>query len=182
MDAEITTGFEIDGERYEIPTLDTLNMDEAEVLYDYCGVTLEDFILMGIGTPEEIAESAERRRNPKFTRALVHIAYQRKHLDLPAAEVKDLIAGANFLNAYADLLRTLLTREEDEQSPPESTSEPSEALSSGSLANEKSQSTPSAKPGESSQEGLGVPGVHRVPTTRTRSGTSSTSPPISSVA
>ena len=51
MAAETESGFVIDGVVYEVPGLDTLTMDEAQVLYDYSGLGLEDF-----------AQSAERRR------------------------------------------------------------------------------------------------------------------------
>ena len=71
------SGFVIDGVVYEVPGLDTLTMDEAQVLYDYSGLGLEDFAQSADETEEETKARERLFRNPGLMRALMHIAYKR---------------------------------------------------------------------------------------------------------
>lgn len=98
------TGFTIDGQIYEVPSIDSLTMDEAQILYDYSGLTIEDFSL---GLDEEGDEPSEelqaKLKNPGFMRALVHIAYQRAHPKQNPARVKALVGAANIIATFEQL-------------------------------------------------------------------------------
>ena len=179
MAAETESGFLIDGVVYEVPGLDTLTMDEAQVLYDYSGLGLEDFAQ----SPDETEEEAKARerlfRNPGLMRSLMHIAYQRKHKKLPASQIRSLVGAANVLDA----LQGLTTSEpEGEDVPLASTSEPSESSSNGSLENENSTPPSNENGGTVSTIGSDEPALIRVPTTAPRLVTSSHLPPENSAA
>jgi hypothetical protein len=94
------TGFNIDGTVYEVPMIDSLTTDEAQVLYDYSRLTLDDFVPPKDETAEEKHDREEILRNPGFLRALMHIAYQRAHPQMRAAKVRALVGAANFVSAH----------------------------------------------------------------------------------
>lgn len=140
------TGFMIDGTLHEVPGLDTLNMDEAQVLYDYSGLSIEDFV-----EPEDDAEKEEAQaelerklRNPGFLRALMHIAYQRANPKLSGQRVKQAVGGAQLIGALEHLAADT---EGDDAGPPASTTTPepsSPANSAGSNASSGPASTKSS--------------------------------------
>jgi hypothetical protein len=103
-------GFEIDGEQYEIPRLDTITLDEERVLYIYADTVLQDFAPAHPEAPEEEQAAVDRAqyrrvRNPDFKRALAHIAYRRRHPDVSDAEVQVAIGKANALEVDIALIR-----------------------------------------------------------------------------
>lgn len=105
-------GFLIDGEHYPPPGIYTLTMDELEVMYDYSGLTQEDFSIQKDETPEEAEErQQEYVRRPGFKKTLLHIAYQRGNPEMKRSQVAKIIGGLNFLEVAADLL------EEDAEDP-----------------------------------------------------------------
>jgi hypothetical protein len=124
--AENETGFECEGRIYPVPTLDTFNMDEAQVLYDYSGLSIEDFAI-DESDPEQVAELERKAKNPGFKRALMHIAYQRGNPSWPAGKVRDLAGSANLLSTTA----ALYSGGGDAEVPPAPTTEPGEPLPSG---------------------------------------------------
>ena len=132
------SGFEIDGERYELPRLDTINLDEERVLYIYADTVLKDFRLPHPSwSDEEVLayeqEQTRKIRNPDFKRALAHIAYRRRHPDVADQDVQIAIGSANALEVDLALLRG--DAEEDpptsSQKPPEKPSESNSDTSSG---------------------------------------------------
>lgn len=131
------SGFVIDGNTYPIPALDTFDMDEAQVLYDYAGCVLEDFAPAHPEWSEEEKQKWDgdqlaKVRNPAFKRALLHVAYARGNPDLKVTEVREAIGKANALDVTVTLFAG------DDAGPPEQTeSSPSE------LSNGRSSSTPS---------------------------------------
>jgi len=153
------TGFMIDGALYEVPSLDTFTMDEAQVLYDYSGLTIEDFAVL---EDEDENEQVDRLKNPGFMRALMHIAYQRGNEKLAPAKVRALIGSANLLSSYEHLAVG-----EDDALPPESTTEPEQQLLKSSVE----QNEPSGDGSTKSSDGQVVP---LEPITTLGSGTSST--------
>jgi hypothetical protein len=168
------TGFNIDGTVYEVPMIDSLTTDEAQVLYDYSRLTLDDFVPPKDETAEEKHDREEILRNPGFLRALMHIAYQRAHPEIRAAKVRALVGAANFVSA----LETMGNPDEDEDGdgevPPASTSE-----QPGSSPNSSLESTPSppptiATPGNGSANGSDAQEDLPATTTASRSDTSST--------
>lgn len=117
------TGFMIDGELHECPAIDTFNMDEAQVLYDYSGLTLEDFARTADVSEEEFSELIKDKiKNPGFVRALMHIAYQRANPRQNASRVKALIGQANMIGALERLGETDEAEATDDR-PPVSTTE-----------------------------------------------------------
>jgi hypothetical protein len=121
VEGEAVSGFEIDGERYEVPRLDTITLDEERVLYIYADTVIQDFAPAHPEAPEEeqqaVALAQYRKvRNPDFKRALAHIAYRRRHPDVTDAEVEAAIGKANALEVDVAMLRG------DDDSPPAMTS------------------------------------------------------------
>lgn len=130
-------GIEIDGERYEVPSLDSLDMDECQILYDLAGIVQEDFVPLHPDSAEEekiLHESAilMRIRNPAFKRALVHIAYHRVHPELGRHEIEGLIGKLSGLDVTIAMLRGDEEEDPQKSSPnePENTSDTSETSNS----------------------------------------------------
>ena len=99
-----TSYVEIDGERYEIPRVDELDLDEEQILYDVAGVIQPDFMPAHPSAPEETRKGVEllmaaRIRNPAFKRALVIIAYRRRHPETPFEEIDTRIGRVNAFDA-----------------------------------------------------------------------------------
>lgn len=128
------TGFEIDGSRYEVPTLDSLNMDEAQVLYDYSGLAVEDFVPprpdMDDDDKLRHQESiAQRMKNPGLLKALLHIAYQRGNTHVRPSRVGELVGQVNVFDAVLSLVSN---EPEEDDVPLASTPRPEESSLSGS--------------------------------------------------
>lgn len=146
-----TSGFDIEGKTYPVPTLDTFDMDEAQVLYDYAGLGLEDF---GPAHPEATDEEKEaneqeilqKAKNPAFKKALLHVAYARGNPELTSAQVKAAVGKVNILQATLALLA-------GDDSPPEMTDSQSEP-ESNSVSKPPSLPTDSGSPSPNGSEGL----------------------------
>jgi hypothetical protein len=126
--AETDSGFNIEGRHYPVPDMGTFTMDEAQTLWDYSGLGLEDFSVPEDESEEEHEVRMRRYRNPGFLRALMHIAYQRGNPEVRATRVRALISNANVIAAFEGLLGV----EEDDADPPAMTSAPGQSLPSGS--------------------------------------------------
>ena len=100
-------GFEIDGERYEVPLLNTLDLRESQILADMTEergrIVQEDF------EPADPTWDPERKREhvmerlrlterPDFKRALAAIAYLRRHPDETLADAGSRSESANALD------------------------------------------------------------------------------------
>lgn len=126
---ERASGFEIDGELYQIPTLVTLNLDEERLLFIYADAVIADFVPPHPDwTLEEVVEhrrrQADKIRNPAFKRALAHIAYRRRHPDIEDAVIEERLGTVSAVEldiAVLDPEQTL-----DDEDPPTPTSSPSE--------------------------------------------------------
>ncbi len=105
--------FKIDNGEYEPPDLTTLDMNEAETLYNYTGFSLEDLFY---DEDAEDAEEVQRRlRHPGIIKTLLHISYQRAHPDVKPARVTELIGKAS----YAEAVNVLAgITSEDDAGPP----------------------------------------------------------------
>lgn len=104
------SGFEVDGERLEIPTLDTITLDEERVLYIYADVVISDFLPIHPDWKDEeknahLLLQAQKIRNPDFKRALVHIAYKRAHPDVDSDEINVKVGASGALELDLALLR-----------------------------------------------------------------------------
>lgn len=165
-------GFVINGKPYEIPSLDTFDMDEAMVLYELSGLTLEDFALADDEDEEASAALAAKLKNPGFLRALMQIAYTRGNPGMTAAKAKAAIGKSNLLQALQDFAG-------DDASPPDE--RPKSELETSS-SSESSDSSPSSS-GADSRNGSDAPDESLERTGTTESDTSSLpSVPIRSVA
>ena len=172
MAAETESGFLIDGVLYEVPTLDTFDLDDAQVLYDYTGLAVEDFLVQP-ESEDETREMAQRFKNPGLIRALVHIAYQRKHPKMPAAQVRKIIGKVNQFEALMAFVGQN-PEEAPNESPLASTSEPAGSSQSGPLDNESSTPPTNGSGGSDSENVSDLPAAVLARTTASRSATSST--------
>lgn len=186
------TGFIIDGVRHEIPTLDTFTMDEAQVMYDYCGLTIEDFVpVIADGDDADeavVADISQKLKNPGFLRALMHVSYQRANPKLSAAKVKSAINNAELLSNYDAYLEYGLEQLEEEQQdeadaiPPASATGHERSWNESSVVNETSPAPSGPPTGDASKNDSEEQDAPPTPTTTSGSDTSSDSPPISLVA
>lgn len=130
MDDGQSAGFLIDGKEYPIPGVDSFDMDEAQLLWDYSGLTLEDFAAADPDDPDGEAVEAERQRklrHPGLMRTLLHVAYQRGNPNVKPPVVKRMVGQVTLLEAVSRIA------EGGDAGPPaasESTNEPSESLPS----------------------------------------------------
>lgn len=168
MAAETDNGFLIDGKHYPMPGLDSLDMDERMVLYDYSGLTREDFLMGEDDDPDEFQrEQTKRMRHPGLWKALLHVAYQRGNRDERPNRVKQIVGKVNINEATAHLFDV----EEDDDSPPApggSTSDPSESSRNGSSENDSSEKQTSESSGDDSTNASDAPAAIPVPTGTTR--------------
>lgn len=133
-------GFEIGGERYSVPPLDSFDLDEAEILYEVSGFLLED---LEPAHPEWTAEDKRKHvdellrkiGNPKFKKALAHIAYRRRHPDVTFELGQQAAGKVNSLEITIAFIRGDAEDPSTSQKPQgssESSSEPSKPEDSGS--------------------------------------------------
>ena len=163
MADEQESRFVIEGQDYPIPGFDTFDIDEAQILYDNSGLTLEDFVIDDEDA-EEVAELERKLRNPGFIRTLLHVAYQRGNPGLTAAKVKQITGRTNLLQAWENFLEGMV----DDENPPEpqrSRLKPQEGQSEPDSSNSPS--------GEDSTNGSAQLDETHEPTGTTRSATSS---------
>lgn len=118
------SGFEVDGERLEIPTLDTITLDEERVLYIYADVVLSDFLPTHPDWKPEQREAhlvlqAQKIRNPDFKRALVHIAYKRAHPEVENDEINVKVGTTSALELDLALIRGTPKEDPPTRSPNE---------------------------------------------------------------
>lgn len=142
------TGFEIGGKFYDVPRLETFDLDEEQILYDISGLVQMDFVSAHPEATDEVKAAVDFRilsavRNPAFKRALIHIAYRRQNRDKTFDEIESLIGRASAVDTEAALLRA-------EKSPPaqsspkqhesrRSTSDPSRSSDSGTSSGSDSE-------------------------------------------
>lgn len=96
------SGFLIDGTHYEVPTLDSFTMNEAEILYKCSGLALEDFAI-DEEDPEAVSEFRAKTRNPGFLKALMTVAYIRGNSGTPVEAANRIIGAANLIDAMKAL-------------------------------------------------------------------------------
>jgi hypothetical protein len=146
------TGFLINDSLYEVPTLESLDNDECVILFDYSGLVQEDFVPLPDETEQETNERNQRQmKHPGFWKALMHIAYRRRHRDVKDDKVKALIGTVNRLGALSTLAAP--EPEDGEAVPPALTSEQHESSPSGSLENATLNEQPPVNGGNGSTTG-----------------------------
>jgi hypothetical protein len=156
--------FKIDGHEYDIPAIDSFTMDEAQVLWDYAGLSLGDFAVDDEDPDSEQLRQAvqDKIRNPGFMRTLMHVAYQRGNPKIPAGRVKALIGQSNLVEAMAAMAELA---GEDDAGPPEQSRSSEPETSSGASSSSSNNDSGSASPAVSDEpEQSQTPtGIHRLP-------------------
>jgi hypothetical protein len=134
------TGFLIGGTYYDVPRLETFDLDEEQILFDISGVIQMDFVPAHPEASDEEKAEVDRRifltvRNPSFKRALIHIAYRRQHREMSFDEIASLVGRVSAVDSELALLRgdadppATTSQKQPENSSP--TSEPSKSEDSG---------------------------------------------------
>lgn len=137
-------GFEIEGEVYEVPRLETFDLDEEQILYDVAGVVQLDFVPAHPDASEEEKEFVQRAmmariRDPRFKRALAHVAYRRRYPEAAFDDVAIRIGKMNALDAELAIFG-----EADADPPAKSSpSEPESETSSSEPSNGEASGNPS---------------------------------------
>jgi hypothetical protein len=96
-------GFVIEGKTYPLPPLASFDMDEAQILWEYCELGIEDFApdKDGAYTDESIRGLARTMKNPSFRRTLLHVAYRRGNPQATHAEIAAAIGKVSNVDALA---------------------------------------------------------------------------------
>lgn len=122
---EITSGLVVAEERIEVnlsEMLATMDLDEAQIMYETAGVVQEDFMPADPNGTEEEKQERDREiermlTRPAFKKAVALIAYRRAHPEASPAEMQERVGKANVLGL------TLAMLGEDDEIPPESSSQ-----------------------------------------------------------
>ena len=141
-------GFVFDGEEAPIPELGSLNMDEAEVLYERCNLTLEDFVIDD-EDPDQVAELAEKTKHPGFVTALLQIAYQRLKPGVNKKRALEVARSYSLTEAYEQIILSGL--DEDPTTPQTSPNEATDESSAGSGSDSGADSTTNSDQPEETQ-------------------------------
>jgi hypothetical protein len=180
------TGFTIEGRIYEEVTLDGLDTDERFLLYEYSRLRQEDFMSAEDESDvEHLARITELTKHPGFWPALWHCAYRRGNPQVACAvgeknfaDVRKIIGRCKF----TDVMETLGELEEEQDVPLAPTSEPQNRSESSSLEKTNSPAPTTTTHGSDSQNDSDQAVEDPPPITALRSGTSSTSDPVTSAA
>ena len=125
----------VEGESYPLTSADEITMDEAIVLHDYSGITLDQL------------EDLEGF-NPKVIAAFMHIAIARKRPDLKATELRKMV-GAVKVNDLAEAFEEAEKRV-DARPPVLNEGESGKPASSGGNGRKDGESSPDFSPHDSS--------------------------------
>lgn len=147
-------GFLIDGKQYPVPAIPDMDMDELQVVYEACGITLQGWAARESDDPEERREWETGVANPKWMVALLEIAYQRGNPDVPQEDVRKLVRKVKWLDATLPMLEA--EEASEEEAPLAETSAPEQSLSTGQPSSDDSSSGSSqSSPNGSSQSSDG---------------------------
>jgi hypothetical protein len=142
-------GITVNGVNYPFPTLDTITLDEEQILHDHADVVVRDFIMAHPDTTDE-EKLAYRRlqmlklREPALKRALTYVALKRRHAEMSHDDLYAMSGQANALEVDIAMLWG-----DDEDPTPTSQTQPESKRSTS----EPSSQTES---GRSTQSGLGT--------------------------
>ncbi|HSE44717.1 MAG TPA: hypothetical protein VLA89_05245 [Gemmatimonadales bacterium] len=123
--------FVIDEVEYPIPGLDGMNMQEAVVLYERSGLTLEDFAIDD-EDPEQVEELEQKTKHPGFLLALVQIAYMRGHPKVTRKRAEQVADQMDLIAAYEAVLKAGIDKDPTPTQQSEATSESSAGNGSAS--------------------------------------------------
>jgi hypothetical protein len=143
------SGFVIDGVEYPIPELESFDMDELQVMYDYCGFAREDLLSADPQASEDDmaehrAEVERKLRHPGVWRTMLHVAYRRANPQEKDSRIRELTGKVNLYDALGGL-------EAAEEENPTEINSPSQP-SSGSDSRQPSKSGDSGWPSPSASD------------------------------
>lgn len=153
-------------------------MDESQIMYDYCGIVIEDFapLMDEADDADRAAQMEERLKNPGFVRALLHISYQRANPRASSDEIRRFFGSMTrneAMERFTEIVGEL--EEEGDDSPPELTTEPDRSSLRSSVTNSdsfgESSTTSSDEPdGQAATTGTSGSGTSSPPSLATTSG------------
>jgi len=135
-------------------TMGEYTMDEAKIMYDYCGIVIEDFApLLDDDDPTDaaLAEDLEQKiKNPAFTTAMLHISYRRANPRASESRLKRFFGSMDRTEAMELFVEISgLNQESEEEDPTKgSTSEPDESSPRNSTESSESSGTSSTRSSE----------------------------------
>lgn len=142
--------FKIDGVDYELPEFDTLNMDEAQILYECSGLAIEDFAI-DESDSRQVEELEQKQKNPGLIKAMMVMALCRKGFTKKRA--MDMIGSSNLFELLGSI------ESEEDPTEPQKSDLPTPATSTSS--DEKPDSSGadlqmSLDPAEETPEATGI--------------------------
>ena len=140
--------FVIDGDNYEIPDLGSFNMTEAVVLYDHCGLTLEDFAI-DEDDPDQVEELAQKTKHPGFIQSLMVVAYMRGNRNVKRLKAEQVIGNSNLIEAYEAMV---IAGAAEDPTEPQKSEEPKKASGSKKSSSGGSSGGDSKKSSDEQEE------------------------------
>lgn len=140
--------FVIDGDEFPIPDLGSFNMAEAVVLYDHCGLTLEDFAI-DEDDPTEVEELAKKTKHPGFIQALMVVAYMRGNRGVKRHKAELVIGNSNLIEAYEAMV---VAGAAEDPTEPQKSEQPTPVLPSSSDRSGSSSGSDSEKSSDAPEE------------------------------
>ena len=172
MEAGTNPGITVNGVNYPFPTLDTIDLNEEWILFLGADCVVRDFIPAHPEATDEEKAAYQRLqmlklRDPRFKRALAHVAFRRGNPGLKYEDIEKAIGTVNALEAD---IAMLWGEEEDptqtSQKQPESksdTSEPSSSTGSGrSTENGSDRPVETPEPTGTTESDTSSPGAPRI--------------------
>ena len=137
--------FVIDEVEYPIPGLDGMTMQEAVVLYERSGLTLEDFAIDD-EDPDQVEELERKTKHPGFLLALVQIAYMRGNPKVNRKRAEQIADEMDLIAAYEAVVKAGIDQDPTSPQPNEVTDESS--VGSGDGSGDDSTKSSSSPPEE----------------------------------
>jgi hypothetical protein len=133
----------IDGVEYDWPEVESLTLDEAVILYDHSGLTLDQI------------PDLKGTFHPGFIKGMLHIAVVRVRPDVPRREIEERLGTLKL----GEMDEVFASMGEDDESPEEDSATKSgeSSLSSGEAGTAASESIPApAIPEDSGEQGSAI--------------------------
>lgn len=140
-------------------------MDEAKIMYDYCGIVIEDFApLLDDADPTEAAladELEQRLKNPAFTTAMLHISYRRANPRASDSKLRRFFGSMDRTEAMELFVEISgLDQETDEEDPTkEPTTEPDASSPKSSAESSESSGATSTMSSDEPDESPEITGT-----------------------
>lgn len=134
-------GFQINGRNCPVPSIETFDMDEASIFYDYTKLTIDQLFDME-GLP------------PTLIGALAHIAVRRADPTMKDAEIRRAVGKMNLLELATQFASSMDEGEEEDAVPPTSGSS---STSSDGTSGTPGETTSETRPASVERAPTGTP-------------------------